>query len=83
MSDRQAAIEAATTAVAAFFGPNDSPEDAARAAIAAYEQALGPQVPVAEVERWLRRWQDDWREGAMVPPPADDFLREFSERREG
>lgn len=42
--------------------------------------AVGESVVVCsveEIERWLREWQDDWNEGAMVPPPADGFMREF------
>lgn len=31
---------------------------------------------------WLREWQDDWNEGALVPPPADCVAAHFNPEAE-
>lgn len=80
---REAAIEHAALSV---FGDRtvETIVDVSRL-IAAYEEFVGPCVPVAEVEKWKRRA----RRGVTTPPPGWDHvfvrseqLREACEQRD-
>ena len=69
--DHEAGLEAAALEIAAFFGPNDSPMDAARAGVAAYLRASGLE---AERDRLRERLDAETDEAAR---DAETWRREL------